>query len=490
MHAPDADVGNLYAGSTAGVLVPGANALARSQNTSRNHGRRLPTSGPIPPTVLRRHALDAGAATSPPRSHDRRGRPRKPAPAPAVRPVTGWVQPLLFDDLRRDYTRFDPREHVNKENPWLIWGHYLAHRLGETRGWSHRVRFDVGRALPILLSGHVEGDVVHYSAMFAALRARNLTADHVGYVLGEMGILIDDRQPSFEDWLSGKLDGIAAGIARETETWLRTLRDGGPRARPRSIGTVWTYAKHAARLSARTGSPTAAIFVRSPATTSSPPWNRCTAPTRQATLVALRVAVRSLQENPRRFHQPDQPNPGRGPGREAYPAPRPDQIQRTVNDAARPADRLIIALAAVHAVRSAATRALQLDDIDLGNRRLTIAARLSDHSTNSPTVCCWNGSTTAEPAGPTPPTRTCSSTIRAPTSWGRSAGTRLTAGFRGQHATLERLRVDRQLEEALTHGPDPLHLAVVFGLDEKTAIRYATAARQLLETPIEHHTPS
>ena len=57
-----------------------------------------------------------------------------------------------------------------------------------------------------------------------------------------------------------------------------------------------------------------------------------------------------------------------------------------------------------------------------------------------------------------------------------------------QHATLERLRVDRQLEEALTHGPDPLHLAVVFGLDEKTAIRYATAARQLLETPIESTT--
>lgn len=28
--------------------------------------------------------------------------------------------------------------------------------------------------------------------------------------------------------------------------------------------------------------------------------------------------------------------------------------------------------------------------------------------------------------------------------------------------------IDRQLEEALTHGPDPLHLAAVFGLDQKT----------------------
>jgi hypothetical protein len=65
----------------------------------------------------------------------------------------------------------------------------------------------------------------------------------------------------------------------------------------------------------------------------------------------------------------------------------------------------------------------------------------------------------------------------------------IDAGFRGQQATLERLRIDRQLEEALTHGPDPLHLAVVFELDEKTAIRYASSARQLLETEIECNTP-
>ncbi|MFJ2745084.1 hypothetical protein ACIO3O_36120 [Streptomyces sp. NPDC087440] len=30
----------------------------------------------------------------------------------------------------------------------------------------------------------------------------------------------------------------------------------------------------------------------------------------------------------------------------------------------------------------------------------------------------------------------------------------------------------------MTQGPDPLHLAEVFGLDEKTAMRYADPARQ------------
>lgn len=61
----------------------------------------------------------------------------------------------------------------------------------------------------------------------------------------------------------------------------------------------------------------------------------------------------------------------------------------------------------------------------------------------------------------------------------------LTESCRGLTATLERLRVDRQLEEALTHGPDPLHLAAVFGIDDTTAIRYATVAQQLLQTSVE-----
>jgi len=62
--------------------------------------------------------------------------------------------------------------------------------------------------------------------------------------------------------------------------------------------------------------------------------------------------------------------------------------------------------------------------------------------------------------------------------------------LRGQAATLERLRVDRQLQEALARGPDPLHLAAMFGLDPKTAIRYAENARQLLITAADEHDPA
>jgi len=59
--------------------------------------------------------------------------------------------------------------------------------------------------------------------------------------------------------------------------------------------------------------------------------------------------------------------------------------------------------------------------------------------------------------------------------------------LRGHTATLERLRQDRRLEEALASGGDPLHLAAVFGLDPKTALRYTNAARQLLTSAAEAH---
>ncbi|MFF3335395.1 hypothetical protein ACFYWX_38655 [Streptomyces sp. NPDC002888] len=63
----------------------------------------------------------------------------------------------------------------------------------------------------------------------------------------------------------------------------------------------------------------------------------------------------------------------------------------------------------------------------------------------------------------------------------------ISAPMRGQEATLERLRIDRRLEGAIVQGPGPRHLAEVFGLHEKTAMRYADSARQLLETAAEQN---
>ncbi|TYC19137.1 hypothetical protein FXF52_38290 [Micromonospora sp. MP36] len=70
----------------------------------------------------------------------------------------------------------------------------------------------------------------------------------------------------------------------------------------------------------------------------------------------------------------------------------------------------------------------------------------------------------------------------SPTSPTADAGARSSSRVA---SPLERLRIDRHLDEALVSGADPLHLAEVFGICETTAIRYAAAARQLLSTPTE-----
>ena len=80
-------------------------------------------------------------------------------------------------------------------------------------------------------------------------------------------------------------------------------------------------------------------------------------------------------------------------------------------------------------------------------------------------------------------TQTALGTAPVSRTWGDAA-------LRGHAATIEALRVDRQLEEALATGADPLHLASTFGLDPGTAVRYASSARQLLQTAAEQQNPA
>ena len=51
--------------------------------------------------------------------------------------------------------------------------------------------------------------------------------------------------------------------------------------------------------------------------------------------------------------------------------------------------------------------------------------------------------------------------------------------------SLEHIRRDRILHEALAAGADPLHLALVLNIDHTNAMAYANAARNLLSSPAE-----
>ena len=157
-----------------------------------------------------------------------------------------------------------------------------------------------------------------------------------------------------------------------------------------------------------------------------------------------------------------------------WPGPRGGRLAR----------RLAVALAAVHAARPGAIRALQLDDADLGNQRITIAG--GSHPLDDLTrqlLLAWLEHRRRRWPNPANPHLIINMNTALET--GPVSSWWIERELRGQTATLDRLRIDRQLEEALVHGPDPLHLAEVFGMDEKTAIRYADSARALLERSIE-----
>src|ERR1039457_6749711 len=307
------------------------------------------------------------------RQHDRRGAPAKPPPTPAGRPAFRWVQPRLFEAWR-DFTRFDEDADADLGNPWLAWELYLAWQRGEARGWRRGLRFAVRRALIIVLSRHQPGDTVRYSEIIPLQQALGVRAGRTAEVLQEMGVLDDDRRPSFEDWLERKLDGLAPGIRADTEAWLRILRDGGPRSRPRGIASVWNHM----------------LCVRPALLEWSSRYGHLREVTRDDVLVVLGelhgsrrsnvlVALRSLFAFCKRrktvFRSPVQ---GIRVGERTRGIIQPlsqDEADQAVEAAATPDARLTLVLAAMHAARVKAIREIRLDDVDLGNRRIVIGGR-------------------------------------------------------------------------------------------------------------------
>jgi integrase len=124
-----------------------------------------------------------------------------------------------------------------------------------------------------------------------------------------------------------------------------------------------------------------------------------------------------------------------------------------------PAQRLVVTLAAIHAARSEPIRHLRLEDLDLSNQRITIAGhtqRLGELTYQ--TLRAWlDQRRIAWPHTPNPHVLISQRTNLGvmPVSKGYLHFHLLRRGI-----DIERIRNDRVLHEALTVGPDPLHLAL------------------------------
>jgi hypothetical protein len=415
----------------------------------------------------------------------------EPAPdAPAVEPArpprpAGWTQLELH--APGESRLFDQRHWVasNITNQALARTRHIARELAETRGWNTRIVIETRRALAVVLADHHSGDLIAYSQLSPTLRSRDLSVTRTAEILALAGLLSDDRISSFASLKQARLALLPPPMAADVEHWLSTRGQGGPRSRPRDEHTVrmnlnrvhpllLTWAEHYAHLREVTADDV--ITATGPLTGS----------VRRQTFTALRSLFHHCKKTGRIFRDPTRGIPIGQRSLNLIQPLRPEEIDQATAAAVTPAARLALALAAVHAARPKTIRELHLDDIDLGNRRLTIAGKTRplDELTRALLLAWLHHRGRRWPGTANPHLivnqQTAMTTRAVSENW-------LTESCRGLTATLERLRVDRQLEEALTHGPDPLHLAAVFGLDDTTAIRYATIARELLDSPAEQH---
>ncbi|MGW1412255.1 hypothetical protein [Streptomyces sp. NPDC002403] len=328
----------------------------------------------------------------------------------------------------RDFRRFDREIHADLANPWLIRAQQAARALGEALGRSRWITGDVNRALVTVLSGFREGESIPYSELFTALGVRGLPVVRIAEVLDRLGLFTDDRAPP----PTGGWSENSAGCLRESiapskpgSALSSTVARGPSLAPGPQHGPAW------ARPSRWCWSGTAAtttcestrediIAVR----------NAVTGKQSASRIVALRSPLRHAKNNGQIFRNPTI--------RIRVPRQTGGVLQALVQADIDEA----IATASTPDIRLIRPGRRPLDDL---TRRAVL--HWLDHRRSR-----WPN--TANPH--------LLITRKTAVELGPAGKLWTTRATRNLTAALERLRVDRQLEEALTHGADPLHVALVF----------------------------
>jgi hypothetical protein len=261
-------------------------------------------------------------------------------------------------------------EALAAEDPALAAAGRHAQQLAEARGWSRTTLRGVLDGLTTVLRDLPAGARVPMSEV----RSRphpDVSRPRLAEVLGDLGLLRDDSTAAVRALIERVTGELAPGFAGPARRWLLVLLDGGPRARPRSEATIYAYSAAARPILQEWGRGYGHLREITPSDiyAALEPMSGCP---RNKTAQALRSLFRFAKRHGLVFT-----NPAAGARTPPIdPAMRPmtdDEIRAIEDLAGRPAERLAVALAAEHAARSGTIRCLKLDDVDLPNRRITLA---------------------------------------------------------------------------------------------------------------------
>lgn len=283
-------------------------------------------------------------------------------------------------------------------------------------------------------------------------------------------------------WIDRRTDELPTGFAGDVRAWLLVLLDGDARNRPRSHSSLYVYFGSLRPLLhswAATHNHLREITANDVTTALEPlrGWRR------RNTIAALRSLFRFAKKHRAIFTNPTTRLKAENIDRALVPM-TDAEIRAIEQIAVHPAQRLIISLLAVHAARPAAIQNLLLEEVDLPNRRITLAEhrqRLGEMTYR--TLRAWLDHRRATwPHTPNRHILTSNATALGVEPISKSY---FQYHLRDQGIQPERIRGDRILHEALTVGPDPLHLALIFNLSHTTASRYSTIAQRLLNGQLE-----
>jgi integrase len=354
---------------------------------------------------------------------------------------------------------------------------------GQARGWAPHTLRQAWRAVAAVLASREQLGEPPWDAaeIRQFLVKRHLVALRAVEFLTDQGLARGNPQTVLARWLAARLAVLPAPFAAEVRTWAEALQGRGPRAgRARQASTIQGYVRIVeaplASWSARyeslrqvTTEDLAAALVP------------LAGATRLLALSALRSLFGTLKARRVLFTNPAAPLTGR---RIQPPPVLPlDDGLRTslLGRLHGPAERLIVLLAGVHALRPAEICALTLDDLNLAAGTLLAGGRVRplDRLTAGQ-LREWLAARHARwPATANPHLLINRSTGGGLQPVGRGY---IHAAVAGLGITAQDLRADRLHDEAQASGGDPLRLAHLFGLSDGAAIRYCAEISRIDDT--------
>ncbi|MGH3548720.1 MAG: hypothetical protein ACRDQU_11550 [Pseudonocardiaceae bacterium] len=356
-----------------------------------------------------------------------------------------------------------------------------AEELGQAHGWSSSTIRCAMDGLATLLVDHPAGEQVMLTEVRARM-PRRASRPRVAEVLADLELLDDDTTVAIRSWIDRRTGGLPAGFTGDVRAWLLVLLDGDARSRPRSHSNLYTYFG-AVRPLLESWALTRAHLREITAADVTAALDPLRGWPRRTAIAALRSLFRFAKKRGLIFTNPTTRLKSPHIERSLLPLTSAE-IRAAEQVAATPLQRLVVALAAVHAARATAIRHLTLDDLDLPNRRITIARhprRLGELTHQA--LLAWLKQRRA--SWPHTPNRHVLITARTALGAGPVSTDYLKRHLLRRGVYLEHIRGDRVLHEALSVGADPLHLALVFNLSHSAASRYAALAQSLLDDQLE-----